>query len=375
MEHLEGVRADARPARAVGTTGEIAVYQALPGRVVFGVGALERLPAEVDRLGARRALLVASRARAEQVGERLGGLAAAAFSELVQHVPVAIAVQARQLAARARADVVVSVGGGSATGLAKAIALELAVPIVAVPTTYSGSELSDIYGLTEAGRKRTGRDPLVLPKVVVYDPALTVSLPPRVTGASGMNALAHCVEALFGPGANPVSSALAEHGIRVLAGALPRAVVRPDDLDARSASLRGAWLAGSALAVAGSGFHHQLCHVLGGAFGLDHGGMHAVILPHAVRFVSPAVPGQMGLVAAALDAVGAASGCWWLARRLGAPASLAELGMTRADLDRAVALCAGQVAQGPRPWAVADLRELLGAAFAGEPPGPPGAGA
>ena len=356
----------------VSTSGEVAVYEALPARVVFGVGALECLPAEVDRLGARRALLIAGKARAEQMCERLGDRVAVAFTEIVQHVPVAIAGQARRLAGGARADVVVSVGGGSATGLAKAVALELAVPIVAVPTTYSGSELSDIYGLTEAGRKWTGRDPRVLPKVVVYDPALTVPLPPRVTGASGMNALAHCIEALYGPNANPVSSALAEQGIRALAGALPRAVGQPDDLGGRSGSLRGAWLAGSALAVAGTGFHHQICHVLGGAFGLDHGGMHAVLLPHTVRFVSAAVPGELGVVAAALGAVDAASGCWALARRVGAPAGLAELGMTRMDLDRAVALCADRVSQRPRPWTVDDLRELLGAAFAGQPPGAPG---
>jgi maleylacetate reductase len=346
----------------------VAVYDALPGRVLFGAGAVDRLADEVDRLGAGRVLLVAGRSRAAHAAERLGDRVAATWTGIVQHVPVTTAEQARALAREAGADAVVCVGGGSAIGLAKAVALELGIPVVAVPTTYSGSELSTIYGLTEDGRKRTGRDARVLPAVVVYDPALTVSLPPEVTGPSGMNALAHCVEALYGRNANPVASAMAEAGIRALAAGLPVAVERPDDLDGRTESLRGAWLAGGALGSAGTGFHHQICHVLGGAFGLDHGGMNAVVLPHAVRYVTPAVPELMRLVAAGLGADDAATGCWELARRVRAPASLAELGMAEADLDRAAELCANHVSQTPRPSGAAELRALLGAAHAGVPP-------
>jgi maleylacetate reductase len=346
-------------------------YEALPGRVVFGVGALEQLGAEVDRLGARRVLLVASERLADELAERLGGRLAATVTEIVQHVPVEVADRARRLARQAHADAVVSVGGGSAVGLAKAVALDLAVPIVAVPTTYAGSELTTIYGLTEGGRKQTGRDPRVLPKVVLYDPILTVSLPPQVTGRSGMNALAHCVEAHYGPGANPITTLLAEEGIRALAAGLPQAVEQPDDLDGRGQALRGAWLAGTALAAAGTGIHHQICHVLGGAFGLDHGGLHAVVLPHAARFVTPAVSREMARVAAALGVADAALGCFRLARLVGAPASLAELGMAEADLDRAAELCAGHVAQRPRPAGVQELRDLLGAAYAGQQPEPP----
>jgi alcohol dehydrogenase class IV len=184
-----------------------------------------------------------------------------------------------------------------------------------------------------------------------------------------MNALAHGVEAFYGPGANPVSTALAEAGIRALADGLPSAVERPDNLEGRTGTLRGAWLAGAALAVAGTGIHHQICHVLGGAFGLDHGGMNAVLLPHTVRYVTPAVPAAMARVAAALGAADAATGCFDLARRLGAPASLAALGLAGAELDRAAELCAGQVTGRPRPARVEELRALLGAAHAGLPPG------
>jgi maleylacetate reductase len=349
--------------------GGVVTYEAPPGRVVFGVGALDRLAEELARVGARRVLLVASKRVADELADRLGGRHAATFNEVVQHVPVEVAERARQLAREVGADGLVAVGGGSAVGLAKAVALDLGLPIVAVPTTYAGSELTAIYGLSQGGRKRTGRDPRVLPKVVLYDPARTLSLPPEVTGPSGMNALAHCVEAFYGPGANPISSALATEGIRALAAGLPRAVQRPDDLDGRTATLRGAWLAGAALAVAGTGIHHQICHVLGGAFGLDHGGMNAALLPHTVRFVSPAVPAAMARVAAALGAADAATGCFRLARQVGAPAGLAALGMAGADLDRAAELCAGHVTDRPRRARVAELRALLGAAHAGQPPG------
>jgi maleylacetate reductase len=347
----------------------VVTYEALPGRVVFGVGALDRLSEELARLGARRVLLVASKRVADDLAERLGDRHAATCSEIVQHVPVEVAERATALAREVAADALVAVGGGSAVGLAKAVALDLAIPIVAAPTTYAGSELTTIYGLSQDGRKRTGRDSRVLPKVVLYDPALTRSLPPQVAGPSGMNALAHGVEAFYGPGANPISTALAVEGIRDLAAGLPQAVERPEELEGRTQTLRGAWLAGAALAVAGTGIHHQICHVLGGAFGLDHGGMNAVLLPHTVRFVTPAVPREMARVAAALGAADAAAGCSDLARRIGAPTSLAALGLAGTDLDRAAELCAGQLTGRPRSAGVGELRALLGAAHAGRPPG------
>jgi maleylacetate reductase len=347
----------------------VVTYEALPGRVVFGVGALDRLGEELARLGARRVLLVASKRVADDLAERLGDRHAATCSEIVQHVPVEVAERATALAREVAADALVAVGGGSAVGLAKAVALDLAIPIVAAPTTYAGSELTTIYGLSQDGRKRTGRDPRVLPKVVLYDPALTRSLPPQVAGPSGMNALAHGVEAFYGPGANPISTALAVEGIRDLAAGLPQAVERPEELEGRTQTLRGAWLAGAALAVAGTGIHHQICHVLGGAFGLDHGGMNAVLLPHTVRFVTPAVPREMARVAAARGAADAAAGCFDLARRIGAPTSLAALGLAGTDLDRAAELCAGQLTGRPRSAGVGELRALLGAAHAGRPPG------
>jgi maleylacetate reductase len=345
-------------------------YDALPGRVVFGVGAVEQLGEEVDRLGGRRVLAIAGKRAIDGLLERLGPRVAGSFTHVQQHVPVEAAARAVAAAAEADADCLVAMGGGSATGMAKAVALERQTPIVAVPTTYAGSEVTPIYGLTGPEGKRTGRDLRVLPKVVVYDPALTTGLPPEVTGPSGLNALAHCVEATYAPGANPVTSLLAEEGARALARGLPVAVSDPADLAARSDALLGAWLAGAAMAAAGVGIHHQLCHLLGGAYRLPHAELHAVVLPHAVAFVAPAARPQLARLAGALGVEEVPGGVWDLGRRLGTPASLAELGLAEAELDRVAEQAVARVVQAPRRAGVSELRALLGAAWRGRRPPP-----
>jgi maleylacetate reductase len=345
-------------------------YEALPSRVVFGIGAADRLAGEVDRLTAAKVLVVGNRDRVVRLRDRLGQPCAGIFTDVRQHVPVETAAAARELAGKLEVDCVVACGGGSAIGLAKAVALDRDVPIIAIPTTYSGSEMTPVWGLTSGRRKQTGRHPRVAPAVVLYDPGLTTSLSPRATAASGMNALAHCVEALYGPGANPVSALLAEEGIRRLAAGLQVSVRDPDGLEGRAEAMLGAHLAGRVLAVAGVAIHHQLCHVIGGAVGLDHAGLNAVLLPYTVAFVTPAVPGEMRRVAAALGAADgdAAAALWALARRLGAPSSLRELGMGEADLDPVAEAAADRVSQRPRAAGAADLRDLLAAAMSGKPP-------
>src|SRR4051812_13097136 len=195
-------------------------YEPLPSRVVFGAGSLDRLPEEVARLGVAKALVLSTpeqRPMAEEVARRLGDRAAGVYDRAVMHVPVETARAARDHAASVGADACVAVGGGSTVGLGKAIALEFGLPIIAVPTTYAGSEMTPIWGLTEAGVKKTGRDARVLPRTVVYDPLLTLTLPPGLSGTSGINSIAHCVEALYSESANPVTSLMAEEGIRALA--------------------------------------------------------------------------------------------------------------------------------------------------------------
>jgi alcohol dehydrogenase class IV len=353
------------------------VYDGLPGRVVFGVGSIDRVEGEVTRLGIERVMVITdaeAKAIAEGVMEALGSRLASVITGVRQHVPEDLAAAAREQAAASVADGIVTIGGGSATGLAKAVAVGVdgGLPILAVPTTYAGSEMTPIYGIT--GRhKQTGRDLRALPRTVVYDPALTVGLPPEVTGPSGLNAVAHCVEALYGPGANPITGLLAEEGVRVLGRSLPVAVERPDDLDARTGALYGACLAGTALAVAGTALHHKLCHVLGGTYGLVHGEVNAVVLPHAVAYNAIAVPDEMARVASALggprDAEAAAGLLFDLAVATGAPTSLEAIGMPASGLDEAAARAAGEIGDGnPRPVDATGLRALLAAAFEGRRP-------
>ena len=347
------------------------VYDQPSIRVIFGVGALDRLPDEVARLDARRALVLATpeqRKDADEAARRLGGAAAGVYAEAVMHVPIETARAARETARRLQADCCVAVGGGSTIGLGKAIALESGLPIVAVPTTYAGSEMTPIYGLTEGGLKKTGRDRKVLPRTVLYDPALTVSLPRRISGPSGMNAIAHCVEALYAQDANPIISLFAAEGIRALARSLPIVVEEPEHLDARADALYGAWLAGSALGATSMSIHHKLCHTLGGAFNLAHADVHTVILPHATAFNREAAPDAMRIVAAAVGANDAAQGIYDLALRLGAPIALKNIGMRHEDLDRAARLATENPYYNPRPVEYAGVRQLLEDAYQGTRP-------
>lgn len=335
-------------------------YEPLGGRIVFGAGTVDRVASEVRELGAGRVLLLASPSSvgiADRIAVDLGDVLAARWSDVRQHVPTALAESARAAAREAKADAIVSVGGGSAVGLAKAIALACDVSIVAVPTTYAGSELTPIWGLT-GDHKETGRDVRVMPAVVVYDPELTLDLPPSVTATSGCNAIAHCVEGLYGPGANPVTTLIAREGLRVLEGALPRAMAKPRDLAARGELLYGAFLAGSVLAAAGTGLHHKLCHVLGGSYGVDHGAANAVLLPHVVAWNAPAVRELVGRAAALYD----------LTVVLGAPTSLAALGVPESALPDIAARAIAETATNPRPLDPAGIVALLEDAFHGRRP-------
>jgi maleylacetate reductase len=346
-------------------------YDALPGRVVFGLGSVEGVPDEVERLGASRVLMlhdVSVKDVADDLGERLGSRLAGAFTDIQQHVPEEAVEAAGRAARDVDADCAVTIGGGSTTGFGKVVALRLELPLIAVPTTYAGSEMTPIYGITSGGRKNTWRDLRVLPKIVVYDPALTVSLPPFVTGPSGINAIAHCVEALYGKGANPITSLMAEEGLRALARGIPRAVREPADLEARSDALYGAYLAGASLAAVGMAVHHRICHVLGGTFGLSHGDVNSVILPHAARFNQEAAPEALDRAARALGVNDAATGLFDFALEVGAPTSLKQLGMREQDLAEAARLSADPPPWNPRPVDAEGIAALLKDAFVGRRP-------
>lgn len=346
-------------------------YDALPSRVIFGVGAVDQVAPEIDRLQVTRVLTIhgrSERAIASRVSSALGTRAAGVIDEVALHVPLDVAEAGRRRARELGADALLAIGGGSATGLAKAIALEQGIPILAVPTTYAGSEMTPIYGITREGRKATGRDLRVLPRVVIYDPSLTTTLPPAVTAGSGMNAIAHAVEGLYAAATNPMLSMLAEEAIRVLSQALPTVVQTPADLEARTWALYGAYLAGVVQGAAGMGVHHRICHVLGGTYGLGHGSVNAVILPHAVRYNTEAAPQAIARVAAALGAEDAAVALFDLAERIGAPTSLKALGMPEDKLAEAAHLAAEPPPANPRPVTAESLLLLLREAYVGRRP-------
>ena len=350
-------------------------YVASRGRVVFGVGAVEQIIAELRVLDIDCVFLIAD-GSAPAIGDRvqtlLGKQMAGRWNEVVQHVPVELAERALDAAERSGADAVVCVGGGSSTGLAKAIVLTTEWPIIAIPTTYAGSEMTSIYGMTGGAQKRTGKDPVVLPQTVIYDPALTVDLPANVTGPSAFNAIAHCVEALYGPGHNPVISVLALESIRAISTSLGRVIASPRDLDARGDLLYGAYLAGIALGATGTALHHKACHVLGGMFGLVHGDMNSVMLPHALACNASAVPDVAARVADALGTpagVSAAAALYDLAVSVGAPVSLREIGMPESGIAAAaphiVSVTNAAVGANPRVIDVASVTAMLDAAYRG----------
>jgi alcohol dehydrogenase class IV len=340
-------------------------------RVIFGAGSLPRVRAEVERIGCSRVVVVCTEAERElavEVSIHLGDLAIGIFDDAVMHHPIETVQAARDCVRDLGADCCVTVGGGTATGTGKLVALETGVPLLAIPTTYAGSEMTPIYGITEGTVKRTGRDRAVMPRVVIYDPELTLSLPPAVAGPSGINALAHSIEGLYADDTNPITMLMAEESIRALSRALPRIVQAPGDLEARSDALYGAWLAGVVLGSAGMGLHHKLCHTLGGTFNLPHAEVHTVILPHAIAYNRDFAPDAMRRAAAALGADDPARGAYDLAVSLGAKTSLAALGMPRDGLDRAADLAVQNQYPNPRPLERDAIRELLEHAYTGVRP-------
>ena len=342
----------------------------LPQRVRFATAsATEAVVEEVRRLGASRVMAIASdAARAEPV---LSGVPVEVLhTDVAMHVPVEVAERARAVAADHVVDAIVCVGGGSTTGLAKAVALTSGLPIVAVPTTYAGSEATDVWGLTEHGRKTTGVDPRVLPRTVVYDAGLMLTLPVPTSVASAFNALAHCVDSMWAPRSDPVDRALAIEGIRALRTGLPRVVEDPMELEGREQTLYGAYLAAVAFASAGSGLHHKICHVLGGMFGLPHAETHTVVLPYVVALNAPFVPEFDRRMADALGATSALEGIQALRDETAAPRSLRDLGLLEADVPRAVQpILEAAPPSNPAPATADSVEALLRAAWEGKEPG------
>jgi alcohol dehydrogenase class IV len=349
------------------------IYQSLPQRIIFGTGTLAAAGDELRRLGCCRPLVLSTPQQAESaeslarsLGERCAGI----FAKATMHTPLSVTEEALTVVAASGADSVVALGGGSTTGLGKAIALRTDLPQLVIPTTYAGSEATPILGETADGHKTTQRSPKVLPEVVLYDVEMTLSLPVALSVTSGLNAVAHAVEARYARERNPLISLLALEAVRALSSGLVRIVKAPRDRAARSDALFGAWAAGTCLASVGMALHHKICHVLGGSFGLPHAETHAVILPHAVAYNEGTASEELAPLAALLDAPSVGVGLYELSQMLGAPRKLSEIGMMRDGLDQAAEEIVASPYWNPRPVVKAAIRQLLEDAFEGTCPKP-----
>lgn len=347
------------------------VFEANPSRVIFGAGARARIAEELDRLGISRAIVLSTPAQAalaDELARDIGRRAAILYAGAAMHTPVEVTEAAMDSVRSANADGILSVGGGSTIGLGKAIALRTDLPQLAVPTTFAGSEMTPIVGQTEGGVKTTLRTLRVLPETVVYDPELVMTMPPALAGTSGMNAIAHSVEALYAKDANPVFSLIAEESIRSLARALPQVCACPQNREAWAEALYGAWMAGMCLGAVGMALHHKICHTLGGAFNLDHASVHCLMLPYSAAYNRDAAPDAMRRVARALNVANAPGGLYDLMQTVGTKKSLREFGLTESDLEHAADLAVKSPYYNPRPVTREGVLEMLHAAYAGQRP-------
>lgn len=348
-------------------------FQSLPSRVRFGAGMIASLPEEAALLGMRKALLISTSFQsnlARHVAQTHAGLIGALFDDAQMHTPTHVTERALEIVSQQQIDGLISIGGGSTTGLSKALALRTNLPQIAIPTTYAGSEATPILGETKDGLKSTIRDLRVLPETIIYDVDLTMTLPVPLSMTSGLNAMAHAVEALYACDTNPIISLIAEDAIRTLAAALPIIKQKPHHLEARSQALYGAWACGTCLGAVGMSIHHKLCHTLGGSFNLPHAETHAVLLAHSVAYNQNAAPEAMRRISRALGTTYAAPGLYALAKTIGAPLTLQSIGMHEDDLERAADLATANPYWNPRLIERGPILTLLQNAFCGSQPKP-----
>ena len=346
-------------------------FSGSPARIVFERGGRQRVPDILAEMELSRALVLSTEAQKEAADEfacSLGKSCLGVFSGARMHTPVEATAEALEIVRDQRVDCTVAFGGGSTIGLSKAIAWNTDLPQIAVPTTYAGSEVTNILGQTENGEKTTLKSPKVVPEVVVYDAELTVSLPVGMSVTSGINALAHAVEALYARDRNPLSNAAAAEGARALVEALPRIVENPADLDARERAFCGSWLCGTVLGQVGMALHHKLCHTLGGLFDLPHAETHTVVLPYAIAYNVVAVPDLLSSISQALGDGDPGEGLWRLAGDLGAPRSLQSIGMPEDGIAKAADAAVANPYWNPRPVERAPIEALIRAAWRGERP-------
>lgn len=337
-------------------------YAALPTRVVFGRGKLKEAAAEAKRLGIKRPLVITTSHQADSVKGLIAETNGVGFAGAAMHTPVNVTEDALAVVKAESCDGTIALGGGSSTGLGKAIAFRTDLPQLVIPTSYAGSEMTNILGETADGAKITKRDAKIQPETVIYDPDLLATIPDNFAATSGMNAIAHAVEGLYAIDGNPIVSLMAEEGIRALAASLPLGKAGHDE------ALYGAWLCGAVLGSVAMALHHKLCHVLGGSFNLPHAETHTVVLPHATAYNAEGSSEAMARIARALGTSGAAGGLFDLAKRLGAPTALKDIGMPEDGLDKAADIAVANPYPNPRPLERTAIRALLDNAYHGRRP-------
>ncbi|KAL7622533.1 hypothetical protein AAE478_008040 [Parahypoxylon ruwenzoriense] len=346
-------------------------YNASPARIVFGSGTIKKIPEELSRAKVSEPFLLSTPqqvSHVELLKDILGDVVSGVFTEATMHTPVEVTARALEQLRSSGADSIISIGGGSTVGLGKALSIRTGLFHLTVPTTYAGSEVTPILGETDGGKKTTRSDPKILPSVVVYDVDLTMTLPVGLTATSGVNAIAHAVEALYARNTNPIINLLAQEGTKALASSLPVLISEPSSLAARSSALYGAWLCGTCLGSVGMSIHHKLCHTLGGSFNLPHSETHTIVLPHALSYNAPKVPAAMEALAAALPGSegDATRGLNILLQKLKVERGLKALGMQESDIDKAADIAVSNPYWNPRPIERGPIRELIRRALAGE---------
>jgi len=338
---------------------------------MFGPDGVSKVSDAADGLGCGRLLVLSTEQQSNtalKIVESLGSLCAGVHAHAVMHTPTNVTDEAMKVVSELRVDGLLSIGGGSTIGLGKAIALRTNLPQIVIPTTYAGSEVTPILGQTENDVKTTLRSPKVLPEVVIYDPEMTYSLPTAMSITSGINAIAHAIEALYAQDKNPVSTMMAVAGATALIDALPLIAKDQLDVGAREKAFYGSWLCGTVLGNVGMALHHKLCHTLGGLFDLPHAETHTVVLPHVVAYNEKQVAELLMPIANALNTDRVGTGLFTFAQQLDAPTSLRELGMPEHGIDLAAEQAMANPYWNPRPLEQQEIRQLISNAYHGISP-------
>ncbi|AEQ50386.1 maleylacetate reductase [Pelagibacterium halotolerans] len=346
-------------------------HRQLPATIRFGAGCRHELKAILETRNLMRALVLTTPEQAHlgrSIADEIGPLCAGVFEGARMHTPMEVTRDTMALAQSVRADCLVAIGGGSTTGLGKAVSVRSGLPQFVIPTTYAGSEVTPVLGETENARKTTRRADAILPGLVLYDPELTYSLPASFTLTSAVNAMAHAAEALYAPDCTPIIRLMAYEAVGVMMRALPKLYAEPANAEARAEALYAAWLCGTCLGATTMGLHHKICHVLGGTFDLPHAPTHCIMLPHVLAYNKNAAPGAYADLALAMGTERPELAIYDMVLTQNGPVALSALGMTEHGIGEVITQLRASPYANPAPLDETRLRTMLANALAGRAP-------